>query len=87
MFLNYSRWCLKYIVSAGNTAETRRDCVCAGRVVARGYQPGRHRRRHTELLQHDQLPHRVAQDGPRQAQVVQEMVSDSEGELNTASQS
>lgn len=45
------------------------------RLVACGPQPGHHHCCDAELRQHHQLPHRVAQDGPRATQTVQEVVS------------
>lgn len=44
------------------------------RVVARGAQLGHGDRHHSELRQLHQLPHRLAQNGPRTTQVVQEVV-------------
>ena len=62
-------------------AGSGRDGVCAGRLVARGAQPGRHHRHNAELLQRRQLPHRVAQDGARPPQTVKEVVQSPQGEL------
>lgn len=51
------------------------DLCVPRRVVARGAQPGHNNRCNAELRQHDQLPHRVAQNRPRPAQTLQEVVS------------
>ena len=61
------------VPTAGVCPETRRDGVCAVRLVARGHQPGPHHRRHTELLLAHQLPGGVAQDGARSAKAQPEV--------------
>lgn len=65
--------------SAGDSTETGGDCVCAGWLVARGGEPGRHSCRHTEFLQRHQLSHRLAQDSARPTQAVPQVDQDLEG--------
>ena len=49
--------------------------------MARRAQPRRHHRRDAELLQQDELPHRLAQDRPRTTQAQQALVPRLEGAL------
>lgn len=66
--------------TAGDSAATGRNGVCAGRLVARRAELGRNGGGDAELLQQNQFPGGVAQNGARPAEAVEQVAARAERE-------